>query len=101
MQATETSFLSGPNAAFVVQLYARYAEDPQAVEPSWREFFASLGEEGAAALADLRGASWAPRHPEILIPDILTPDIPTAGAAGLPPAGNGALGNRTAGHPTS
>src|SRR5471030_2640295 len=63
MQTNETSFLSGANVAFVTELYARYAEDPQSVEPGWRSYFASLGEEAAAALGDLRGASWAPRQP--------------------------------------
>ncbi len=62
MQDTETSFLTGPNAAFLFELYARYAQDPQSVEPGWRAYFASLGEDGGAALADLRGASWAPRR---------------------------------------
>jgi 2-oxoglutarate dehydrogenase E1 component len=65
-QESETSFLSGPNAAFIVELYARYAKDPQSVDPGWRAYFASLGEEGAGALADLRGASWAPPRPEIM-----------------------------------
>src|SRR5471032_2148913 len=62
MQTNETSFLSGANVAFVTELYARYAEDPQSVEPGWRSYFASLGEEAAAALGDLRGPSWAPRQ---------------------------------------
>jgi 2-oxoglutarate dehydrogenase E1 component len=62
MQESKTSFLSGPNAAFITELYARYAEDPQSVEQGWRDYFASLGEEAAAALGDLRGASWAPRQ---------------------------------------
>jgi 2-oxoglutarate dehydrogenase E1 component len=62
MQESETSFLSGPNAAFITELYARYAGDPQSVDPDWRSYFASLGEEAAAALGDLRGPSWAPRQ---------------------------------------
>ncbi len=66
MQASETSFLSGPNAAFITELYARYAEDPQSVEPGWRSYFASLGEEASAALGDLRGASWAPRQADFV-----------------------------------
>src|SRR5258708_30679978 len=66
MQESETSFLSGPNAAFITELYARYAEDPQSVEPGWRSYFASLGEDAAAALGDLRGASWAPRQAAFL-----------------------------------
>jgi 2-oxoglutarate dehydrogenase E1 component len=38
----ETSFLYGGNAAFVEDLYARWASNPESVEPSWRAFFASL-----------------------------------------------------------
>ncbi|WP_411288089.1 2-oxoglutarate dehydrogenase E1 component [Phenylobacterium sp.] len=40
----ETSFLYGGNAAFVEDLYARWAEDPAAVDPSWQAFFASLSD---------------------------------------------------------
>ncbi|HEX2559930.1 2-oxoglutarate dehydrogenase E1 component [Phenylobacterium sp.] len=38
----ETSFLYGGNAAFVEDLYHRWAAAPDTVEPSWRAFFASL-----------------------------------------------------------
>jgi len=38
----ETSFLYGGNAAFVEDLYAKWAADPNAVAPSWQAFFASL-----------------------------------------------------------
>jgi 2-oxoglutarate dehydrogenase E1 component len=38
----ETSFLYGGNAAFVEDLYRRWASDPDSVEPSWRAFFSSL-----------------------------------------------------------
>jgi 2-oxoglutarate dehydrogenase E1 component len=38
----ETSFLYGGNAEFVEDLHARWAADPDSVEPSWRAFFASL-----------------------------------------------------------
>src|SRR6516225_7588062 len=40
----ETSFLYGGNAAFVEDLYAQWAADPNSVEPSWRAFFQTLGE---------------------------------------------------------
>ena len=40
----ETSFLYGGNAEYVEDLYARWANDPESVEPSWRSFFASLQE---------------------------------------------------------
>jgi len=55
----ETSFLYGGNAAFVEDLYAQWAADPNSVEPSWRAFFATLGdrtEEVKRAAAD---PAWA------------------------------------------
>src|ERR1700720_3399199 len=38
-----TSFLSAANASFVEELYARWLENPEAVDPGWRTFFAELG----------------------------------------------------------
>ncbi len=35
--------LSGANAAYVEALYEQYLQNPNAVEPKWREFFAALG----------------------------------------------------------
>jgi len=54
-----TSFLSGTNAAFVEQLYERYLSDPNAVDPSWRDYFASLGERNLSATQLGRGPEWA------------------------------------------
>jgi len=82
MQQSEQTFLSGPNAAFVVELYARYAEDPEAVDPGWRAFFASLGEEATAALADLKGPSWAPRKAEMVVNGVPAAGVPGAGPNG-------------------
>src|SRR5437667_5858241 len=87
MQKSETSFLSGPNAAFITELYARYAEDPQSVDADWRDYFSSLGEEAQAALGDLRGASWAPRQANFVNGTGLNGDSVAALHA---PAGNGA-----------
>jgi len=66
MHPLQTSFLSGPNAAFIAELYARYAEDPGAVAPDWRRFFADLPDDARAVLRDLRGASWSPTRPGII-----------------------------------
>src|SRR6516165_3626835 len=43
-----TTFLNGGNAAFIAALYARFLEDPEAVDASWRSFFSEL-EDGAPA----------------------------------------------------
>ena len=91
MQQSEQTFLSGPNAAFVVELYARYAEDPQSVDPDWRAYFASLGEEAAAALADLKGPSWAPRKAELVVNGVPAPSLPAPGPNGAAEPGAIAL----------
>ena len=52
---------NGGNAAFIADLYAKWVEDPNAVDPSFGEVFASLNDEGRAVLTDAEGASWAPR----------------------------------------
>jgi 2-oxoglutarate dehydrogenase E1 component len=54
-----SSFLQGSNAAFVEDLYARYAENPGSVDESWAEFFRSLGDESGEAAQNARGPSWA------------------------------------------
>jgi 2-oxoglutarate dehydrogenase E1 component len=46
------SFLTGANAGFIADLYARFLDDPEAVDESWRHFFAEIGEDGSAALAE-------------------------------------------------
>ncbi len=53
---------NGSNAAFIADLYARWAERPDSVDPSFAELFASLNDEGLAVLTDASGATWAPRH---------------------------------------
>ncbi|HIJ38190.1 MAG TPA: 2-oxoglutarate dehydrogenase E1 component [Rhodospirillaceae bacterium] len=58
MQQNQTSFLTGANATYVSELYARYAEDPGAVDADWAQFFGGLNDDGRAVLAELRGAPW-------------------------------------------
>ncbi|MCA1775906.1 MAG: 2-oxoglutarate dehydrogenase E1 component [Loktanella sp.] len=54
-----SSFLQGHNAEYVEQLYARYADNPQAVDESWRQFFEALGDAPQEAQAEAAGPSWA------------------------------------------
>src|SRR5207248_5756753 len=56
----QTSFLSGTNAPFIADLYARYLDDPNAVDESWRRFFADLADDPAAVRAETAGPAWAP-----------------------------------------
>jgi len=53
---------NGANAAFIGDLYARWAGNPASVDPSFGDLFSALNDEARAALSDATGASWAPRH---------------------------------------
>ncbi|GBQ63690.1 2-oxoglutarate dehydrogenase E1 [Ameyamaea chiangmaiensis NBRC 103196] len=53
--------LSGANTVYLADLYARWAEDPAGVDPSFAAIFAAMDDEAAAVLHDATGASWAPR----------------------------------------
>ncbi len=54
-----SSFMQGHNAAYLEQMYARYANDPSAVDESWQAFFKALGDEGKSVKAEASGPSWA------------------------------------------
>jgi 2-oxoglutarate dehydrogenase E1 component len=43
--------LAGSNAPYVEALYERYLEDPNVVEPRWREYFRGLAQAGGAEVA--------------------------------------------------
>ena len=43
----QTSFLYGGNAQYIEQIYAKYLENPAAVDPHWRQFFAGLEDSQA------------------------------------------------------
>ncbi len=55
---------SGGNATYLADLYARWAADPEGVDPSFAALFGAMDEEAVAVLHDAAGASWAPRHAE-------------------------------------
>jgi 2-oxoglutarate dehydrogenase E1 component len=42
MQLDDLSFLTAASSGFIEELYQRYANDPAAVDASWREFFGDL-----------------------------------------------------------
>ncbi|MBD3664018.1 2-oxoglutarate dehydrogenase E1 component [Sulfitobacter aestuariivivens] len=56
-----SSFMEGENADYLEQMYARYANDPSAVDEAWRAFFKGMGDEGDTAKAEAEGPSWARR----------------------------------------
>src|SRR5580692_7977277 len=53
-----TSFLSGTNAQFLEALYAQYLANPGSVDPDWRAYFSSLGEQGLSPTQLGRGPAW-------------------------------------------
>ncbi|MGG3815262.1 2-oxoglutarate dehydrogenase E1 component [Methylorubrum rhodesianum] len=55
----QTSFLYGANAAWIEELQAAYARDPNSVDPEWQQFFRELGEDDALVKKNAEGASWA------------------------------------------
>ncbi|HEV2532703.1 2-oxoglutarate dehydrogenase E1 component [Phenylobacterium sp.] len=68
----ETSFLYGGNAAFVEDLYAQWATDPNSVEPSWRAFFASLHDPAADAKRQAERPAWTQAAAPAARPDWLS-----------------------------
>ena len=72
----DSSFLTGANATFIAELYARYLEDPGSVDPSWIPYFAELADDPAAVHGDFVATPWASRGSKVIgVPD---PDAPPA-----------------------
>jgi 2-oxoglutarate dehydrogenase E1 component len=75
------SFLTGQNATFIAELYARYLADPQSVDPSWQGFFAELGDEPKAFLREMEGPGWGAKRPSMLGNGHMAEAMPAAVAA--------------------
>ncbi|WP_050929144.1 2-oxoglutarate dehydrogenase E1 component [Aestuariivita boseongensis] len=54
-----SSFMQGHNAEYLEQMYARFANDPNAVDESWAEFFRQLGDAELDVKKEAAGPSWA------------------------------------------
>ena len=54
-----SSFMQGHNAAYLAQMYARYANDPAAVDESWQTFFKAMGDDEVSVKREAAGPSWA------------------------------------------
>ena len=76
-----TSFLSGSNTSYIDELYEKFANDPNSIQESWREFFLGLSENKELIKKDTAKASWSPEkiknsqngnldHYEALLPKI-------------------------------
>ncbi|MFD2235426.1 2-oxoglutarate dehydrogenase E1 component [Phaeospirillum tilakii] len=70
----EMSFLTGGNAVFIAELYARYLDDPASVDPSWGQFFRELRDDPAQLDGDFKGRGALRRDLKVIgAPD---PDAP-------------------------
>jgi 2-oxoglutarate dehydrogenase E1 component len=54
----DTLFLDGGNAAYLEQMQAQYARNPNSVDASWRAYFAELGEDRNNAQHVAEGPAW-------------------------------------------
>src|SRR4051812_27571362 len=80
-----TTFLSGANAEFIAELYARFLDEPDAVDESWRRFFAEIGDDPAALKAERNGPTWthAPRPTPADGTGASAPSAAASGSAGF------------------
>ena len=53
---------NGANAAFLGEEYARWAANPNSVDPSFANLFEAMDDEARSVMADAAGASWTPRE---------------------------------------
>ena len=54
-----SSFMQGHNAEYLEQMYARFANDPTAVDEAWQAFFRAMGDDEVAVKHEAAGPSWA------------------------------------------
>ncbi|MEM9309231.1 MAG: 2-oxoglutarate dehydrogenase E1 component, partial [Pseudomonadota bacterium] len=54
-----SSFMQGHNAEYLEQMYARYANDPAAVDDAWQAFFRAMGDDEVSVKREAEGPSWA------------------------------------------
>ena len=54
-----SSFMQGHNAEYLEQMYARYANDPAAVDEAWQAFFRAMGDDEISVKREAEGPSWA------------------------------------------
>ena len=85
------SAFSGANAAFLGEQYARWATDPESVDPTFADLFSALNDDARAVLEEATGASWAPHHI-----DTLRPAPPSSRQPYTPPGHVGAPSGRQA-----
>ncbi|HYM01693.1 MAG TPA: 2-oxoglutarate dehydrogenase E1 component [Stellaceae bacterium] len=80
-QLEHATFLYGPIATFIGELYSRYLEDPAAVDESWRAFFGELAEEAPTVLKELEGPGWGKERGHVIVNGEPAPKRNGGGAA--------------------
>ncbi len=76
------SFLYAGNGVFIAELYRRFSADPNSVDPSWREFFAALGDDDRAMIAEMSGAPWARGRSQVIgLPEAIAAPLGKPAAA--------------------
>ncbi|MGZ0189071.1 MAG: 2-oxoglutarate dehydrogenase E1 component, partial [Alphaproteobacteria bacterium] len=58
LTADRTSYLYGPNAAYLADLYDQYLADPSSVDESWAVLFQELHGDSDAILDEVDGPGW-------------------------------------------
>lgn len=83
----QLSFLTGANATYVSELYARFIENPSSVDSEWAQFFAELNDDARAILAEVKGAPWGRNGNQVIGAEV---EEPAKKADGKAAAGKGA-----------
>ncbi|MDR3441089.1 2-oxoglutarate dehydrogenase E1 component [Telmatospirillum sp.] len=88
MQPDQLSFLTGANATYVSELYARFVENPGTVDADWAEFFRELDDDAREILAELKGAPWGRNGNKVIgvADDVAVPAKKAGGKAAATPA---------------
>ncbi|MBL8549799.1 MAG: 2-oxoglutarate dehydrogenase E1 component [Hyphomonadaceae bacterium] len=58
----DSSFLYGANAAYVEEMHARFLDDPNSVDPSWRAIFQGMRDAPDTVQKAVEGPSWGRRE---------------------------------------
>ncbi len=57
-QFLATSFLYGGNAGYIEELYASYEQDPNSVDESWQQYFATLADRPEDVIKSASAPNW-------------------------------------------
>jgi len=61
-----TSYLFGSNAVFIEELYQKYVNEPNSVDPQWQSYFAELNDNADDVIKSVMGAVWNPNGNRVI-----------------------------------